>query len=216
MQESICHDWQMHVPSDTNAAWVLPDGCRDVILRLSDEREPHALLTHLDEQAVRVKLHPGETILGLRLAPGTGYKRRFLHLDRSSSNNPEDFLDHLKEGIVPASSQAAEALSLLATSSKDVRLSARRLGVSERTLRRTLSEATGWAPSKWMQLARVRICAKRLLVESSNPLADIAQDCGYSDQAHMTREMRRWFLVTPSEIRRRPDLHRLLFQPGLT
>ncbi len=215
MENAIIHRWKLHVSQEITTAWVLPDGCRDVILRVSDQSDPHAFLTGLDERAMQADLRPGETLYGLRLAPGAGFDRRLLKLEDLEGKGPRELMDQLAEGILPTTRQAAEALSFFAASPKDLRRSARRLGVSERTLRRTVSDATGWSPSRWIQLARVRTCAKRLL-DGRDPLADIALECGYSDQAHMTREARRWFLFTPGELRRRDEWRFLLFQPGFT
>jgi AraC-like DNA-binding protein len=46
-------------------------------------------------------------------------------------------------------------------------------------------------------------------------LAEIACDCGYSDQAHMTREFVRWFGKTPTWLCRDVRLLDLLNQPAL-
>ena len=40
------------------------------------------------------------------------------------------------------------------------------------------------------------------IVLSHTPLVDIALSAGYSDQAHLTREMRRWLGLTPGALRR--------------
>jgi AraC-like DNA-binding protein len=40
------------------------------------------------------------------------------------------------------------------------------------------------------------------MVFTDDPIADVAFTVGYADQAHMTREMRRWFGVTPAAMRR--------------
>jgi AraC-like DNA-binding protein len=46
------------------------------------------------------------------------------------------------------------------------------------------------------------------------PLADIACAAGCADQAHMTRDVVRWFGVTPAELRRNRELLGTLDQPG--
>ena len=73
--------------------------------------------------------------------------------------------------------------------------------MSERTLRRRIKTATGASPRFWVGLHRVRL-AGRALMFTNDPIANVAFAAGYADQAHMTREMRRWFRVTPAAMRR--------------
>lgn len=46
------------------------------------------------------------------------------------------------------------------------------------------------------------------------PLAELAADHGYADQAHMTRAFRRWLGITPAGLRRDPDRAALLAASG--
>jgi len=59
------------------------------------------------------------------------------------------------------------------------------VNLSSSYLIRAFKVSTGLTPLKWMQAARVRR-AQQLLVEG-RALADIAQESGFSDQAHLTR-----------------------------
>ncbi|MCA1755086.1 MAG: helix-turn-helix domain-containing protein [Spirochaeta sp.] len=43
---------------------------------------------------------------------------------------------------------------------------------------------------------------------------ELAYQVGYSDQAHMSRAVKRWFGVSPSEVLKRPDLAEQLHVPG--
>lgn len=45
--------------------------------------------------------------------------------------------------------------------------------------------------------------AERLLVETNEPIAKIAHDCGFFDQAHLTRALRAASKMTPGALRRR-------------
>lgn len=55
---------------------------------------------------------------------------------------------------------------------------------------RAFKISTGLAPHQW--LLQARICkAKQLLLETDRPLAQIAIDVGFADQAHFTRTFRR-------------------------
>jgi AraC-like DNA-binding protein len=73
--------------------------------------------------------------------------------------------------------------------------------LSPRRLRRRLAEEqTSWRNV----LDEARLCAcRRMLRDSERPLAEIAADLRYSDQAHMNRAFRRWTGECPSAYRRR-------------
>lgn len=74
-----------------------------------------------------------------------------------------------------------------------------------RTLRRRVAAATGMAPKRWLTLARIdRVLRDPALAEAGEPLAAIAHDHGYADQAHFTREVVRITGTTPGRLRRRP------------
>lgn len=77
---------------------------------------------------------------------------------------------------------------------------ARDLGVSARTLQRRFVQSGLPSPEFWRLLARARRAAG--LLATAAPLAGIACDCGYSDQAHMTRDFARWFGTSPAQLRR--------------
>jgi AraC-like DNA-binding protein len=66
---------------------------------------------------------------------------------------------------------------------------ARRLDVSERTLRRRCASAIGYGPKTLERILRFRRALR--LIRSSVPLADVGQVCGYVDQTHMTHEFQR-------------------------
>jgi len=72
---------------------------------------------------------------------------------------------------------------------------------SPRTLRRWLAkEGTSWRGI----LNRIRFeAARNRMLEPTLPLAEIAAELGYADQAHFTRAFRRWTGESPSGYRRR-------------
>lgn len=77
------------------------------------------------------------------------------------------------------------------------------LGVSARTLRRLLGDELGVTPRELTRFARgSRLLARILRAPRATTLADIALDCGYADQAHMTNDARRLFGRSPAAIAR--------------
>lgn len=77
-----------------------------------------------------------------------------------------------------------------------------RLDVSPRTLRRRCQEAFGYGPKTLDRILRFQrfLSLARQSVEPR--LADLAFDAGYSDQAHLTREVRRLSGFSPATVLR--------------
>jgi AraC family transcriptional regulator len=63
---------------------------------------------------------------------------------------------------------------------------ARACGLSTSRFVRAFRESTGAPPHRWLRRFRVER-AKELLFHSALSLAQIAYDCGFSDQSHFTR-----------------------------
>jgi AraC-like DNA-binding protein len=75
------------------------------------------------------------------------------------------------------------------------------LGISSRQLHRRFLEAVGYGPKMFQSILRFQ----RLLYLShtkcaAQSLAELATDAGYSDQAHMTREVRRFASCSPTAL----------------
>ena len=74
------------------------------------------------------------------------------------------------------------------------------LGCCTRHLRREMISDIGIGPKAAARVSRIR-CAIALLGASSEPLAQVALDAGYSDQAHMTREFAMLKAPSPATMR---------------
>ena len=95
---------------------------------------------------------------------------------------------------------AARLRHLLAEQQAEPARLARLLGLSERTLQRRL-EAEGLSFSDLLTRFR-REEAERLLRDPAQPLSQIAQALGYSEQAAFSRAFKRWTGTTPAAWRR--------------
>jgi AraC family transcriptional regulator len=78
---------------------------------------------------------------------------------------------------------------------------AKAAGVSVSRLNNEFKQCTKLAPHQYVLSARVRR-ANTLLTTTNVPLAEIAFQCGFSNQQHMTRMVRRLAGRTPGSIRR--------------
>lgn len=200
MSSLLLDGWSFTVGS---AEWttIFPDGCRDLILCQPRGAAPFIFATELDDIPRRVAVEPGDRFIGFRLQPGVGVKASLSRLAPRDSAEEVDWAV-LQEALIecPQVRDALTALKHAASTSE----AARRAGVSTRTLQRLVVTGTGRAPSWWRRLARVRRSAALLAATGAMQaeLADAAIDAGFSDQAHMTREFRRWLGVTPGQVRR--------------
>jgi AraC-like DNA-binding protein len=64
------------------------------------------------------------------------------------------------------------------------------LGIHVRTLERLCVGELGLSPKRLTRLVRLRQVLARLHAGGAGSLADLANDCGYADQAHLTRDLK--------------------------
>ncbi|MES2947667.1 MAG: helix-turn-helix domain-containing protein [Pseudomonadota bacterium] len=199
----VLQAWQ-HTSNSAASTVVLPDGCCDVILHVPPGQPPHWFVTALADTAYEVPGTVGEQFWGFRLQPGACIDEARLlgTLQARPVCDAQDALPWLDAcvHVDPRVDQALHSLSVSAS----VAAAARQLGVSERTLQRLVFGATGRQPAYWKCLARVRHAASHLVHAPS--LAACAADHGFADQAHMTREFRRWLGRTPSAVLASPEV----------
>ena len=83
---------------------------------------------------------------------------------------------------------------------------ARIAGINVSYFRRIFLEATGMAPHAYVFAARLEQ-ARKLLIQSELPIAQIATDCGFSNQSHLTSRFRAAHAVTPAQFRKMAGKH---------
>lgn len=218
MEKRILSTWSTLSKGAPIPVW--PDGCRDLIVRITNEQEPELLMTTLDETAYMVHMPSGTQFYGVRLMPGT------VAVWDQNLRNSEEYpfekrsfqtcIDSLLKKAVACPEKATELLCEMvtdwfepATSISEEFLDALhvmqgkipQIAGSSRTLRRKIHLETGAPPRFWAGLWRVRKAA-RDIVQSKSRLVDVALAAGYSDQAHLNREIRRWLGITPGDLRR--------------
>lgn len=84
---------------------------------------------------------------------------------------------------------------------------ARHVGWGPRRLERAFREHVGLAPRPLLSIGRVQRVLAELRRTPWSPLAGLAPAHGFVDQAHLTREFRRWVGTTPGQYR--AEAHRL-------
>lgn len=78
---------------------------------------------------------------------------------------------------------------------------ARQLGSSTRTLERVSLAHTGFTPAALIRRRRLQNAADRLRRDGTLDLTRLAQEVGYADHAHLTRDFRNVLGFTPSDYR---------------
>lgn len=183
---------------------VLPDGCRDIILKTTEPEKPICFVSPLFDTPETVYVEVNTRFQGLRLKPGVEVKENdlldYFHSKDVAASELEEVLDDFTS-LSPA---IDEALACLASDVDSVKQASGRLGVSTRTLQRLILNKTQRTPGYWFQLARIRKAAKSL--HSADSLSCVADRHGFSDQSHMNREFQRWLNATPTQLLNTPEL----------
>jgi AraC-like DNA-binding protein len=145
-------------------------------------------------------LVPLEDVLGYearelveRLHSAPGWEARFALLDR--------YIRARVEHARPPSPDVARAWQRLAETGGRVRIGelAGELGCSRRHLAARFAEQIGPPPKVAARLLRFQSAVRRLGRDDGARFAEIAQDCGYYDQAHLNRDFRELGGTTPGD-----------------
>lgn len=208
---------------------VLPDGSVDLVL-VSDGASGHAYLYGTTTVSGDVALAAGHHYLGVRFRPGQS--RHFLRavaveltdtheaaaglLAFELRDIPEqlaagpvfDRLDavlvrHLRD-CPPSTSPLDAAIRALAAAGGDMPVSqaADVYGKSLRQFERQFQQTVGVGPKLYARIERFQRAARRVSA-STQSLAEIAAELGYSDQSHMSHEFRRFSGLPPAAYARR-------------
>jgi AraC-like DNA-binding protein len=151
-------------------------------------------LDHLDALVVDLDdvLGPGADLLVERLHDAPDWDARFDLLDA--------LIARRVEAAGPPPPDAAWAWSRLGQTGGRLPIGAltRELGCSRRHLSARFRDQVGLPPKAVARIMRFRRVLDLLARDDGSCLAEIAQDCGYYDQAHLNRDFRDLAGTTPS------------------
>jgi AraC-like DNA-binding protein len=220
--ERLACAWSRQQGDEQAIVPIVPDGCMDLIWSSHDEA---IQVAGPDSVRFLAELNPGEELAGVRFNPGAAAEvlgvpavairdarvplaelwgtdaNRIAELVGAASDRALALEALAADRVVAAgrTSLAIVGIVELARDGTDVRRMAADLGISERKLRRTCLDAFGYGPKVLQRILRFQQ-AKRL-IEGGVPLADVAYQAGYSDQAHLTREVTSLAGTTPTRLR---------------
>ena len=194
---------------------IIPDGCRDLIMKQKKGQKPDWFISPLFNQSKFLQVNEDVDFVGFRIKPGTIIDEEKLLQSIQQNEFHQADIENVINDFTARQRSIEEALKCLSSDDTHSVLDASlRLGVSIRTLQRLVSRNTSRTPSFWFQLARVKRAGKA--IATSNNFIEVAYDYGFSDHAHMCREFKRWFNLSPSEIDSHPDIKRQLQTTGFT
>ena len=211
LPEAALDLWRF-VARERTTVQVAPDGCRDLIVVVPRAGTPVSFVSALADATEASEFAAGDRAVGVRLRPGAQVDEAALRaLLRDGERGDDSDLLGAIGAVVMLDARVCEALDCLQEAPALSMVHAR-LGVSERSLERLLTQRTQRGPLFWRNLARARRCAR--VLPGGEPLAQLAADHGYADQAHMARDLRRWFGATPTRLRAMPAFLATLAAPA--
>lgn len=218
-REGIDGSWSFRPSPYPVSVFVPPDGCADLMLRFSQGRFREATLIEPAERYEVASIAPNDALFGVRFELGLGgiclkrrelvereLGRRFAEEDPLDGVAVQARLDEMARSFVERWGRArpdwlAPALAELRArrGNVPVRELARRVGVTERTLHRGFVDWVGASPKLLSRTLRSRAAVE--LACGSSALVEVAAELGYADQAHLSRELRELWGVTPAGVR---------------
>ena len=85
----------------------------------------------------------------------------------------------------------------------DVEALGKLAGASPRNLGRLFDDWVGMPPKRFARIVRLQAALRRLQENPEESLSALALDCGFADQAHLTRELRAMSGLAPGELQRK-------------
>jgi AraC-like DNA-binding protein len=223
----FCFWKQVIAGSGEYAHRVLPDACIDIVF-INDDRpivvgpwtDPLIVRLPAGTRIVGARLHPGRAagFLGLsamellnQSAPlddvWSSNVARFTLAGNGGTFHTQESV--LAESLVRAVASATPPDAAVVASIRwlscrphaTVEQLSQWIGISHRQLQRRFGAAVGYGPKMFQSVVRFQ----RFLNFANKPgshasLADLAAVAGYADQAHMTREVRRFAGCTPAAL----------------
>jgi AraC-like DNA-binding protein len=210
--------WRRTAEPDDRTSRVLPDGCMDLLWWGGE-----IVIAGPDTAAYLSKIRAGDTLVGLRLPPGTAPMvlgvpaselrdarvplsalwpdRVVRETEERVATDPDTALERLAADRLAAAGgpdPVAERVAVGLRAGASVGAVAGALNLSARQLQRRCLAAFGYGPK---MLARVLRMGRALdLARGGAGLAAAAADAGYADQAHFTREVRALAGTTPTTL----------------
>ncbi len=202
---------------------ILPDACIDIVI---DFTEKTICFAGFSRETVQFELNKKIDFMGVRLKPGSFYSLFGISSDRIMDNplplseieknddfekilNITDTSDRIEIFKNYLSEKAKEKPSVMFLNiaeelykfpkEKNVIAIAENYGCNERQLYRIFKTNYGVSPKVLLNILRLHLCLT-LMMDDNMKLVDIANICGFYDQAHFIREVKRYTGFSPLQL----------------
>lgn len=193
---------------DASPSLIAADGCFDLIVSADGSGEVHAFVDEPGTRAFVAHVAPDTRLCGVRLRPGYGaalteHRVELLRAVERSTDVAPDALEALVVAAVGAHAETpgvvVDFLGRARATRGCLRLTSDVTSSHERELQRACRRWLGMPPKSFLRIERA--WAARAAIGEGTPLAAVAADLGYADQAHMTRDVHALLGLTPRELR---------------
>lgn len=224
--------WFQRVPGGTSGLSVIPDGSAEIVwfngvLRVAGpERQLRFERVRPGSFAVGVRFRPGCALPWLKvplsqlvdghceLAALWGEHACALAEWVGDARDPTELGQRIEQTllrklpIIDVPDELSKAVFQLVSTRSDASFPVTRhlcqsLGISERTLRRRCHELFGYGPKTLERILRFQRFLRLLRSSDGSRIAQLADEMGYADQSHLSRETHQLTGLTPDQLRRR-------------
>ena len=202
---------------------ILPDACIDIVFDFVNQS---ICFAGYSKETEAFPLYQEIDYMGVRLRPGAFYALYEIDADRIMDHmvpfadiESKYHLDHLlschsKEERIACIKEyltyklnSAPKLDFIALVNElyenpkehTVILTAKKLGYNQRQLLRIFHKHYGVSPKVLLNILRLHLCLT-LLKQSELELSDIAVQCGFYDQSHFIKEIKRYTDISPLKL----------------
>lgn len=202
---------------------ILPDACIDIVFDFVNQS---ICFAGYSKETEAFPLYRAIDYMGVRLRPGAFYALYEIDADRImdhmvpfaeietkyhldnifSHHSKKERIDCIKEYLTYKLSSAFK-LDFIALvdelyenpKEQTVILTAEKLGYNQRQLLRIFHKQYGVSPKVLLNILRLHLCLT-LLKQSELELSDIAVQCGFYDQSHFIKEIKRYTGISPLKL----------------
>jgi AraC-like DNA-binding protein len=207
---SVAGVWSFKA-GDESRSLVAADGSFDFIVKVKDDERVSALIHKPQPHAHLAFVPSGTHVLGVRLRPGYGaaltdHLHELTQAANRWANTGSDETLALESIVVAAVLDRGEPPDILKEFIEKaverrgtIRLTSSVSSSRERELQRASRRWLGLTPKAFLRIERAR--AARTAIRQGRPLAAVAADLSYADQAHLAREVRDLLGAYPCQLR---------------
>ena len=202
---------------------ILPDACIDIVIDFinnticfagfSKETEDFQLNKNIDYMGVRLKPSIFYLLFNIESDKIMDNQIQFSDIEKEISinkildlKNTNERIEYLKHYLLQKTKEQKEIPFMKivekiyeSPNEQSVTNIAKEFGYNERNLYRVFKRNFGVSPKVLLNILRLHLCLT-LILENKMNLIDIALSCGFYDQSHFIKEIKRYTGISPLKI----------------